>query len=106
MIVSLQEEPNLFRWRLNLNSPTTRVLQALSTGAGRASFWAESAVEINRIIHFVFPNQMAWDGLILESNPPQKFSVRYYGNSTTTFRLEKDDETGTILTLIDAGVPL
>jgi uncharacterized protein YndB with AHSA1/START domain len=104
--MSFQDDPNLIRWRLYLKSPITRVFQALSTDAGRASFWAESAMEINGVIHFVFPNQMTWDGLILESIPPQKFSVRYYGNSTTTFTLREEGEGGTILTLTDAGVPI
>jgi uncharacterized protein YndB with AHSA1/START domain len=104
--MSFQDDPNLIRWRLYLKSPITRVFLVLSTDAGRASFWAESAMEINGVIHFVFPNQMTWDGLILESIPPQKFSVRYYGNSTTTFTLREEGEGGTILTLTDAGVPI
>jgi uncharacterized protein YndB with AHSA1/START domain len=104
--MSFQDDPNLIRWRLYLKSPITRVFQALSTDAGRASFWVESAKEINGVIHFMFPNQMTWDGLILESIPPQKYSVRYYGNSTTTFTLEEDGEGGSILTLTDAGVPI
>lgn len=49
---------------------------------------------------------MKWDGRVLESIPPYKYVVQYYGNSITTFRLEEDGETGTILTLIDAGVPI
>jgi len=104
--MSFQDDPNLIHWRLYLKSPITGVFQVLATDDGRASFWAESAMENNGVIHFVFPNQMTWDGLILESIPPQKYSVRYYGNSVTTFTLEEDGEGGTILTLTDAGVPI
>lgn len=104
--MSFQDDPNLIRWRLYLKSPITRVFQVLATDDGRASFWAESAMENNGVIHFVFPNQMTWDGLILESIPPQKYSVRYYGNSMMTFTLEEDGEGGTILTLTDTGVPI
>ena len=104
--MSFQDDPNLIHWRLYLKSPITGVFQVLATDDGRASFWAESAMENNGVIHFVFPNQMTWDGPILASIPPQKYSVRYYGNSVTTFTLEEDGEGGTILTLTDAGVPI
>ncbi len=49
---------------------------------------------------------MKWDGRVLESIPPYKYVVRYYGNSTTTFRLEEEDEGGTIFTRTDVGVPI
>ena len=104
--MSFQDDPNLIRWRLYLKMPNTRVFQALSTDAGRASFWAESAMETNGVIQFVFPNQMTWDAHILESIPPKKYVVQYFGNSITAFTLEEDGEGGTILSLTDAGVPI
>jgi len=104
--MSFQDDPNLIRWRLYLKSPITRVFQILSTDTGRASFWAESAKEINGVIYFVFPNQMTWDGRVLESIPPYKYVVQYFGNSITAFTLKEEGEGCTILTLTDAGVPL
>lgn len=103
--MSFQDDPNEIRWRLQLRSPIDEVYRALSTDAGRASFWAESAVERDGVIHFVFPGGVAWDGRVLEAVPPRRYSVLYYGNSTATFALEDDGRGGTDLTLTDSGVP-
>lgn len=100
-----QVDPNSVCWHLHLSSAVDRVYQALATDLGRASFWAESAVERNGSIHFVFPNAAAWDGEILLAEPPQRYAVRYYGGSTATFVLQDDDRGGTDLTLTDTGVP-
>ena len=78
---------------------------ALSTDAGRASFWAESAVERGGVIHFVFPNGATWDGRVLKATPPQEYSVIYYGGSVASFTLVDDNRGGTDLTLNDTGVP-
>jgi hypothetical protein len=56
-------------------------------------------------IHFIFPNEMTWDGRVLESTPPHKYVLQYFGNSITTFTLEEDGELGTVVTLEDTGVP-
>ena len=103
--MNFQDDPNTILWRLHLKSPIVKVFQALSTDSGRASFWAESAMEHNGVIHFVFPNKMVWDGRVLESFPPHKYVLEYFGNSITTFTLEEDGEQGTELTLTDTGVP-
>jgi uncharacterized protein YndB with AHSA1/START domain len=104
--MSFQDDPTSIRWRLHLKSPMGKVYQALATDTGRASFWAESAVERDRVIYFVFPNGVAWEGRILESIPPRLYSVHYYGDSIATFVLEGDGRGGTDLTLTDAGVAL
>jgi uncharacterized protein YndB with AHSA1/START domain len=80
-----------------------RVYQALSTDAGRASFWAESAIERNGVICFVFPNNLTWDARILQADPPHYFVVRYFGDSIAAFTLEQDGLGGTDLTLTDSG---
>ena len=103
--MSFQDDPNSIRWRLHLRSGVNRVYQALSTDAGRASFWAESAVERQSVIHFVFPNQATWDGLVLQADPPRRYVVQYYGDSVSSFELEADGQGGTDLTLTDTGVP-
>jgi uncharacterized protein YndB with AHSA1/START domain len=102
--VSFQDNPNAIRWRLHLISPVERVYQALSTDAGRASFWAESAVERDNVIHFIFPNKVTWNGKIIQADPPHTYALHYYGNSITTFVLEETSDGGTDLLLTDTGI--
>lgn len=103
--MTFQSDPDAIRWRLHVCASPAEVYRALSTDAGRARFWAESAVERDGVIHFVFPNGLTWDGPILEARPPHRFAVRYYGNSLATFTLQDDGRGGTDLILADAGVP-
>ena len=103
--MSFQEESNTIRWRLHLHSPVEKVYQVLSTDAGCAGFWAESAVEKDGVIHFVFPSGATWDGQIVFAEPPITFSVTYYCNTETTFHLERGGDGGTDLTLTDTSVP-
>ena len=103
--MTFQSGLNIIRWKLHLKSSPQSVYQKLSTDEGRASFWAESAIEEDKIIHFIFPNQAEWKGRILEKDPSHKFKVEYYGGSITTFELESDGSSGTDLSLIDQGVP-
>jgi len=102
--MTFQNDPDLIRWKLHLQSSPQTVYQILATDEGRASFWAESAVEKDGFIHFVFPNQAEWKGKILEQESPLKFKVDYYGGSITTFELAADGDGGTDLTLTDQGV--
>ena len=104
--MTFQEDLNIIRWKLHLKSSPEVVYRILSTDEGRANFWAESAVEQDKTIHFVFPNQAEWKGRILEREQPRKYVVEYYGGSITTFELSSDDSGGTELTLIDQGVPV
>lgn len=97
-------ENGVIRWRLHLHSPPERVHAMLATDAGRAGFWAESAVEEEGIVAFVFPNGERWRGRILEARAPHRFALEYIGGSTVTFDLEEDGSGGTDLTLLDRGV--
>ena len=103
--MTFQSDQDVIRWKLHLKSSPQVVYQKLSTDEGRASFWAESAVEEEKVIHFVFPNQVEYKGKILEKEPLHKFKVEYYGGSITTFELNSDGNGGTDLTLTDQGVP-
>jgi uncharacterized protein YndB with AHSA1/START domain len=103
--MTFQSDTSIIRWKLHLTSSPQVVYKNLSTDEGRASFWAESAVEQDRVIHFVFPNGAEWKGRILENQPPYTFQVEYYGSSITTFTLDPDGSGGTDLTLTDEGVP-
>ena len=98
-------DPAPIRWKIHLRSSPEVVYAQLSTNEGRAAFWAESAMEQDHVIHFVFPNQAEWKGKILENVPARKFKVEYYGGSITTFDLESDGGSGTDLTVTDQGVP-
>jgi uncharacterized protein YndB with AHSA1/START domain len=93
------------RWRLHLAAPREQVYALLATDAGRARFWAEAAVEAEGQVGFVFPNGVNWRGRVLAAEAPARFSVVYYGGSTTTFALADDGQGGTELALTDEGVP-
>jgi hypothetical protein len=100
-----QPDPTTITWRLHLRSAPAAVYELLATDAGRARFWAESAVERDGALEFVFPGGQRWRGAILDRRLGQRFAVLYYGGSTTTFELEDDGAGGTELTLTDLGVP-
>ncbi len=91
----------MIRWRLHLAASPERVRELLATDAGRARFWAESAVEHDGAIRFVFPNGFTWTGRILEDEP-EVFAVDYFG-SAARFVLEADGGGGTDLTLTHPG---
>ena len=103
--MSFQDDPSIIRWKLHLTSSPEHVYQKLTTSEGRASFWAESAIGRDGVIHFVFPNQAEWKGRVLQIQPPHTFQVEYYGGSITTFELSPDGSGGTDLSLTDEGVP-
>jgi uncharacterized protein YndB with AHSA1/START domain len=92
-------------WRLHLRTAPEGVYPLLATDEGRARFWAEAAQETDGQVRFIFPNGVTWQGRVLAAAPPERFSVVYYGGSTTTFALVGDGHGGTELTLTDEGVP-
>jgi uncharacterized protein YndB with AHSA1/START domain len=100
-----QAEQNTIRWKLHLRSSPQTVYQMLATEAGRAQFWAESAVEEDRFIHFQFPNGLRWNARILAAEPYSRYQVEYLGGSLTTFDLVNDGSGGTDLSMSDTGVP-
>jgi uncharacterized protein YndB with AHSA1/START domain len=99
-----QSDEKAIRWKLHFNSARERVYEFLNTNQGRAKFWAESAIENNGALDFVFPDGLTWRGKILERVPNEKFSVNYFGNSIATFDLREDGKGGTDLCLSDANV--
>lgn len=94
---------DLIEWRIHLASPPERVYRTIATDEGRASFWAESAREIDGVVRFEFINGVTYAGRILEQDPPRRWSVDYF-QSIATFLLESDGSDGTDLTLINVGV--
>ncbi len=101
----MQDQDTPIRWTVRLTSPPDAVYGMLATDAGRARFWAESAVEVAGCIRFRFPNGATWVGRILEKEPERRFAVEYYGDSRTSFLLAPLTSGGTDLTVMDEGVP-
>ena len=102
--MSVEHDPKTILWRLHLISPASAVYQMLATNEGRSKFWAESAAEVDGLIHFKFPNGQSWSGRLLEQDAPHRFAVQYHGGSVATFQLENDGRGGTDLALTDEGV--
>jgi uncharacterized protein YndB with AHSA1/START domain len=92
------------RWRLHLASPPASVYALLATDAGRARFWAESAVESDGRIEWRWPGGFHARTRLIETAPPHRYAVEYYGGSRVTFILADDGAGGTDLTLTDEGV--
>jgi uncharacterized protein YndB with AHSA1/START domain len=102
--MSLEDYPNIIKWRLHLTSPPSAVYDMLATNEGRSRFWAESAVEADGKIHFKFPNGQSWSGRLIEQVAPQRFAIEYISGSVATFELSDDGRGGTDLTLTDEGI--
>jgi hypothetical protein len=60
-----------------------RVFEALDTDAGRAAFWAESAIEHDGMITFCFINGLRHESRILERRPATRWSIEYFGGAAT-----------------------
>lgn len=91
--------------RVHVASPSAKVFQFLTTDAGRAAFWADSAIEHDGAIHFRFSNGMEHVGRILAIEPNKRFAVEYFGASVATFSLAEDGAGGTDVTLTETSVP-
>ncbi len=92
------------RWRLHLPVAADTVFEALASDAGRAAFWAETAVERAGTIHFRFANGETADCRVLEARPPEVFALEYFGG-IARFELAADGRGGTDLVLTHTGVP-
>ena len=101
--MTFQPDPDVITWRLHLAAAPDAVFEALDTDAGRASFWAESAVERDGAVHFEFVNGERWTGAVLHRDPPTRWAVDYFG-SPASFTLTDDGSGGTDLVLEHRGV--
>ncbi len=97
--MSFQSEEGIIKWNMHFNSPPEKVYEALNTDEGRASFWAESALEQEGVIEFQIFNYPAYEAQILEREVPEYFVLEYFG-TTVTFELESDGNGGTELSLL------
>jgi len=91
------------RWRMHIPVPPEQVFAALDTDDGRASFWAESAVETDGVIEFRFINGFTCRCPVIERRPPTRLTIDYMG-SPVRFELEPDDHGGTDLLLTQSDV--
>jgi hypothetical protein len=80
-----------------------RVFAALDSDQGRASFWAESAVERNGVIEFRFVSGYVHAGRILQRRPPYVWAIEYFG-AEARFELADDGRGGTDLLLTHTGL--
>jgi uncharacterized protein YndB with AHSA1/START domain len=81
------------------------VYAALDSDAGRAAFWAESAVERDGAIEFRFANGYVHAGRVLERQPGAVWAVDYFGGEAR-FELTPDGRGGTDLLLTHHDVQL
>jgi uncharacterized protein YndB with AHSA1/START domain len=87
---------------MHLAAPPEEVFAALDSDQGRASFWAESAVEVAGQIEFRFINGYRCRSQVLERRPPHRFSIDYMGGPAL-FELKADGKGGTDLLLTHEG---
>lgn len=76
----------------------------LTSDAGRARFWAASAVAHDGQIRFQFANGQECVSEILEMTPPSVFRLTYFNGSIVTFTLDSNDRGGTTLLLTEENV--
>ena len=91
------------RWRMHVPVPPERLFAILDSDQGRASFWAESAAEIDSQIEFRFINGYTCRSKVLERHPPRLLSIDYLGGPVR-FELTADGTGGTDLLLTHDGV--
>ena len=90
-------------WRLLIPASIDKVYKMISTDSGRASFWAESAIEEGGQINFKFINGYSYKSKILEKNPPHSYEIEYF-DSIARFNLIAIDDNTTELKLTNSNV--
>jgi uncharacterized protein YndB with AHSA1/START domain len=88
---------------MHLAVSPARVFAALDSDDGRASFWAESAVEHEGRITFRFVTGYEYAGRVLERRRPEVWAVEYFGG-VARFELAPDGHGGTDLLLSHTGI--
>ncbi|MCO6512291.1 MAG: hypothetical protein J5I65_16020 [Aridibacter famidurans] len=91
------------RWRIVIPVARELVFAALNSDEGRASYWAESAVESDDRIEFQFVSAETYRSRILQRTPPEIFAIEYFGGPVT-FTLSADGAESTDLLLTHDGV--
>lgn len=100
--MTFQEKKGTIIWKLHFTSSPDKVYNMIVTDAGRAKYWAESAIESEGEIEFNIYNYPPFRGKILNKDFPV-FAVEYYG-TRVTFRVKSDQKKGTDLELVAEDV--
>lgn len=98
MAFPFQKDSKKIVWKIHFRSSRAKVYKFISTDKGRATWWAESAIEKDGKITFEFENSFRWEGKVSARIKNRKFAVNYLG-STVTFNLSSDGKKGTDLIL-------
>ena len=101
--MSFQAETSIIRWNMHFVSPRNKVFSALSTGEGRARYWAESAPEVDGEITFRILGYEPFSGRVLKKKAPSLFALEYFG-TIVEFSLRDDGKGGTDLSLVATQV--
>ena len=101
--MSFQTEEGIIRWKVHFTSSREKVFAALATDEGRASYWAESAPEVNGNVIFHILNYEPFSGSILKKEAPSLFALEYFG-TIVEFSLQDDGKGGTDLSLVASQV--
>jgi uncharacterized protein YndB with AHSA1/START domain len=88
---------------MHLAVPPESVFAALDSDEGRASFWAESAVENDGEIEFRFVDGSRCRSRVIARRAPDLFEIEYMGGPAR-FELAPDGSGGTDLLLSHAGI--
>jgi heme-degrading monooxygenase HmoA len=91
-------------WRLHVPAPPEVVYHVIASDEGRSHFWAESAEELDGVIHFVFSDGAHRLARVVERHPPVAFALEYFAG-VARFELAPDGSGGTDLTLTHRDVP-
>lgn len=91
-------------WKILLQKEPKAVYDMLNTDKGRASFWAESAIEDQNSIQFIFINGQKTISPILDRSPHQLFKINYFGVETS-FYLQPLNENKTVVQLECVDIP-
>ena len=95
--------PPPITWRLHIPLSPERVYAALDSDAGRAAFWAESAVERDGVIEFQFITGERHVSRVLTRTAPREWAIEYFGG-VARFELAPDGSGGTDVLLTHEGV--
>jgi uncharacterized protein YndB with AHSA1/START domain len=101
--MSFQTERGIIRWKMHFISPKEKVFSALATDEGRAHYWAESALEVDRQVTFHILGYEPFSGRILKKQAPSVFALEYFG-TFVEFSLQDDGKGGTDLSLVATEV--
>lgn len=98
-----QSQVGKINWKVHFSSTIEKVYKALSTDAGRKTFWAEETVESADKIVFTILNYSPYAATLIERVEPTLFRLEYFGTDVT-FKLVSTADGGTDL-LLTAIVP-